>query len=281
MQRILVATDLTAGAEPALQRAAQMAHDARASLHILHAPPESATDEECAEARRVLRQRADAMGLGTFGEDEHSIRLLRGDPASAILAEAERFDPDIIILGAHGEPRLRDALFGTTALHVARVAARPVLVVQNDALRPYRRVMAAVDDENGEAVLRLVGDFVAAEEYIVVHAYGSAGESLFGYGDVLEDVRANQLAVIARTAARIAADGRKPPKIQSVIEDGEVATVLMKAWERHRPDLLAIGTHGRSGLSWLFKGSVAETVMLSCPADILVVRTKPGKGDAG
>ncbi len=279
MQRIMVATDLSTGAEPALQRAVHMARDAKASLRIVFAPPASATDEECAEARRALRQRVDAMGLGAFGEDEHSIRLLRGDPASAILSEAERFDPDIIILGAHGEPRLRDALFGTTALHVARVAAAPVLVVQNDARRPYRRVMAAVDDENGEEVLRLAGDLVAAEEFIVVHAYGSATESLLGYGDVLEDVRANQLTVIARTAARIAADGRKPPKMQSVIEDGDVAAILMKAWEHHRPDLLAMGTHGRLGLSWLFKGSVAETVMLSCPADILVVRTRPAKGE--
>lgn len=279
MQRILVATDLTAGAESALQRAAQMTRAANASLRILFAPAQSATNDECAEARRALRQRAEDMGLCMFREGKHSVRLLRGDPASAILEEAERFDPDLIILGAHGEPRLRDALFGTTALHVAREAAQPVLIVQNDARRPYRRVMAAVDDENGEEVLRLAGDFVAAEELIVVHAYGSATESLFGYGDVLDDVRANQLAVIARTTAHFTAAGRTPPKIQSVIEDGDVASVLMKAWDRHRPDLLVMGTHGRSGLSWLFKGSVAETAMLSCPSDIFVVRPTSARGD--
>ena len=223
-------------------------------------------------ARHRLREQIEALGSPPAFEGDASIRLIREEPANAILGEARRFDPDIIILGAHGEPRLRDAIFGTTASHVAREAAPPVLIVRNDHQRPYQKVPAAVDDDTAERVLALASK-VAPRELLVVHAYGSATESLLGYGDVLEDARADQQALIGRIVEQLVETGDPIPRIESIVEEGEVVSVLMKAWENHRPDLVVMGTHGRAGFSWLFKGSVAETALLSCPFDLLVARS--------
>lgn len=280
MERLLVATDLTAGAHHALGRACRMARETGAILRVLFAPPPSASEEDCMTARRRLREQIAAFGSSPAFEGDASIRLIREEPASAILGEAMRFDPDIIILGAHGEPRLRDAIFGTTASHVAREAARPVLIVRNDHQRPYRKVLAAVDDDTAEQVLALASRIGSPSELLVVHAYGSATESLFGDGDVLDDVQSTQHKVIDRFTQTLAKRGEVPPNIQSIVEEGEVVSILMKAWEEHRPDLVVLGTHGRSGFSWLLKGSVAETALLSCPFDVLVARSAPARHTA-
>jgi len=39
-----------------------------------------------------------------------------------------------------------------------------------------------------------------------------------------------------------------------------------------KPDLLAIGTHGRSGVARAMLGSVAASLLAAPPCDILVVR---------
>lgn len=273
MQRILVATDMTAGAYNALGRACWMAREAGAVLRILFAPPSSASDEDCATARHILRDQAESLAGAPPTEGDRSIQVTRGEPATVILDEARRFRPDIIILGAHGEPRLRDAIFGTTASHVAREAEHPVLIVQNDHHRRYLKIMAAVDDDTAEEVLRAACGLVPARQLLVVHAHGSATESLLGHGDVLEDARADQQVMIGRIVERLIETGNPVPRIESIVEEGEVVSVLMKAWDEHRPDLVVVGTHGRTGLSWLLKGSVTETALLGCPSDVLVVRS--------
>lgn len=45
--------------------------------------------------------------------------------------------------------------------------------------------------------------------------------------------------------------------------------MLAKAVER--PDLVVIGTHGRSGLKRMLLGSVADTILCTIDSDILVV----------
>ncbi len=43
--------------------------------------------------------------------------------------------------------------------------------------------------------------------------------------------------------------------------------------ERLRPDVVVLGTHGRTGMQTLFVGSVAEHVVRHAPSDVYVVRS--------
>lgn len=58
-----------------------------------------------------------------------SSQVAFGDPATEILAVAERLAADLIVVGSRGTGRVRQALLGSVARDVLRGATRPVLVV--------------------------------------------------------------------------------------------------------------------------------------------------------
>jgi universal stress protein A len=56
--------------------------------------------------------------------------------------------------------------------------------------------------------------------------------------------------------------------------NGAAATVVNLA-EEMKAELIVVGTHGRTGLSRLALGSVAESVVLHAHCSVLVVRLAP------
>lgn len=63
--------------------------------------------------------------------------------------------------------------------------------------------------------------------------------------------------------------------VKGRIERGHPADVICDFARTHGFDLVVLGTHGRTGISRLMAGSVAEKVLRSCPCPVLVVRA-PG-----
>ena len=278
MRCILVGTDLTSGTHNALGRACRIAHESRAELHIVHATPRDDAVRDASSVRRRLHEQAGTLANAPpLFELDLSMRVDQGEPAAVILDEAARLKPDLVILGAHRAPRLRDSIFGTTTSRVVSMAEQPVLVVRADYHRRYARVMAAVDEHCAEAVLRLACGIASMRELYVVHAHGSAPQCLFGYGDTLDEVRADQKIRIEQVLERVSRLEDPRPEIHSIVEEGDALPVLMRQCDKTGPDLLVIGTHGRHGLAKLVRPSVAEAVLLTCPSDILVMPARAAR----
>lgn len=274
--RILAAVDLEAKSMHAVKKAHALAAAPDAELRIVYVPSASASDDERARARdRLHAFVTEQCGIEVGGEHGASLRVPYDKPEEAILWEARQFGADLIVLGGHGVPRFRDALFGTTAGHIARNADRPVLVVQNDPAKPYAKVMAAVEEETAEEVLRLACEMAPRGELFAVHAFGSASKALLGLGDQLEEVAVDQQATIDRVLASLPrpSDSSACVRAHNIVREGDAVEVLMDAWFDLRPDLVVMGTRGRSGLALLFQESISQTVLLGCPSDVLVVRT--------
>ena len=60
-----------------------------------------------------------------------------------------------------------------------------------------------------------------------------------------------------------------PTKI--LIEEGDIASELKKAIEKHNIDLVVLGTHGRRGLGKLLLGSIAEEIFRTTECPVLTV----------
>jgi nucleotide-binding universal stress UspA family protein len=66
--------------------------------------------------------------------------------------------------------------------------------------------------------------------------------------------------------------------VEHRLERGDAATEILRVAQEDRTDLIVIGTHGRTGLGRLLKGSVAEQVVRKAPCPVLTVKVPPSSG---
>jgi len=66
--------------------------------------------------------------------------------------------------------------------------------------------------------------------------------------------------------------GGRLEKIDVQVSPGRPVTEILKTIEVRRPDLVVVGTHGRTGLKHVLLGSVAEKIVRHSPAPTLVAR---------
>jgi nucleotide-binding universal stress UspA family protein len=61
-------------------------------------------------------------------------------------------------------------------------------------------------------------------------------------------------------------------RVETHVWYGPAASAIMAAANLHKPDLIVMSTHGRSGLGRLIFGSVAESVLRGTTVPILLIR---------
>ena len=88
----------------------------------------------------------------------------------------------------------------------------------------------------------------------------------------IEEMRQQHAKKLKAEAAALGASG---VKVKSIMVDGYAAEAIVAFAREKKADCIVIATHGRSGLSHLFYGSVAERVVRfsECP----VLSVKPAK----
>ena len=67
----------------------------------------------------------------------------------------------------------------------------------------------------------------------------------------------------------------KDYKVWTFVEEGKPFEAILKVAEEWEADLIVLGTHGRTGLSHLLMGSVAEKVIRHSTKPTFIVPTKP------
>jgi nucleotide-binding universal stress UspA family protein len=97
----------------------------------------------------------------------------------------------------------------------------------------------------------------------------SSGRPPASYLELLAAARRDARRRLAATLARARAAGVRARA--QLVEGGAVERIL-SAGRRWRPDVIVIGTHGRSGVRHLLMGSVAEHVVRRAARPVLTVR---------
>lgn len=77
-------------------------------------------------------------------------------------------------------------------------------------------------------------------------------------------------AYLKEVAARLKNEGIK--KVETSVWYGPAAYAIVEAARLHKVDLIAMTTHGRSGLGRLILGSVAESVLRGTTTPIFLIR---------
>ncbi len=88
-------------------------------------------------------------------------------------------------------------------------------------------------------------------------------------GDWVQAVREAE-AYLADVKKRLVAEGIGP--VETHVWQGPAASAIVDAARRHHADLIVMTSHGRSGISRLVFGSVAEGVLRGCRVPVLLIR---------
>lgn len=87
---------------------------------------------------------------------------------------------------------------------------------------------------------------------------------------VKDDMKADAEKMLSEMTEKAGVDGMT----ERVLVWGEPANVITEAAQNENFDLIVMATHGRTGLTRLFLGSVAEKVIRHAPCPVLVMRGK-------
>lgn len=290
--RIMVPLDGSAFGEYALPAATELARRSGASLELVHVHRhreygadlegitpyryEHVTELEDrldgdAWSDELARMNTLAEGLRAQGMDV-VVRLLHDGSVARTLAQHARENGiDFVVMTTHGRSGARSFGAGSVALSLVHDLEVPVLVLRPDGDAParpgapsFRHVLIPLDGTpRSEDVLP------AARELAYPFGSGATLLRVIEHGlwpmNVIEvqveDVHRKAAAhVYLDRVAQTVAPGWTRPDV-AVTTHRSVAQGILEAAEQVGADLIAIATHGRTGMARMMMGSVAAEVL--------------------
>lgn len=249
-KRILVPVDGSRFSEQLIAPAAEVARTTGARLALLRVVDRA---DEQAAAQRDLQALA-----SSFDADASCTVTTNGSVATAIGDEARRVPQTLVAMCSHGRSGTLQAVFGSVALQVLRSLGEPLVVFRPRADGPQAasRIEQIVLPLDGSAVSEAIIPQAAAfakwlaAKVVVVSVLDPSLKPEPGVpvGDVQE-------SSYVRGVARDIADRYGVPVSWEVLRGD--AKEAIPTWVRGLEHaMLAMTTHGRSGLSSLMAGSV-------------------------
>lgn len=289
LNKILVPVDFSKHADAAISAAIEIAsrYDARITLVNVFEPialvfPDdpgfytgAATADLMEDLRKALeKKRTAALEQGAKHVD---FEQLRGNPPAVIKQYADDGSYDLIVMGTLGRSGLAHFLLGSVAERVVRTASCPVLTV-HERNKPFSKILVPTDFSTGaraalDAAIELAARWQASISLVnVFHPSAHTFPTGSGIYDSLpmEHVLKDQLEALVEQQQRAVTAGAKAVDILQ--RTGNPAMEIHKLALDGGFDLIAMGTHGRSGMSRMFLGSVAERVVRTAPCPVLTLR---------
>lgn len=288
ISRVLVATDFSGAANAAVKRAARLAHDLRAELHLAHVVEERLLDRlrELAphaaaggELPVVSAARTRLIEIAQLLAQHYAIRtevhVSTGVPYTAIVEAARAAEAGLLVLGAHGLHSYRELLLGSTTSKALRLSAGPVLVVRNAEIDDYQSALVAVDFSARSApAIDLARTLAPRARFEVLHVVEMPPQDALrawtASADALPALREREVEAAQRRLAALLFASQAAQQLHPIVEHGHPAQVVLQRATRMRHNLIVVGRRGESTGEPLLLGGVARHVVDDALCDVLV-----------
>ncbi len=236
------------------------------------------------QTRHIDQARAYLEDIGRshrYDEIETTIVTHVGDPASVILDAAAEQECDLIVMTTHGYRGLTRWMLGSVTERVLRHAPCPVVVLREE--KPIQHILVPLDGSDlSEEILTPAFELAERLDAAVTLLHVDDSLSLVEHAsldalDQFEPNIAEQLRVsYANRSEMYLRDMRErldtfvPVNTISVL--GKAADEILTVAQHESCDLIAMSTHGRSGVQRWVYGSVTEKVLRSTDTSLLIVR---------
>ena len=291
MDRILVPLDGSVVSEAILPMAEALARDYGAELLLLRA----------VRARTVPG--SDALALKRVGEAEAYLKRIANElqgrglprvrwsvgyakPEQAIAEAAARNHVDLVAMTTHGRSGFGRLLLGSVAESLVRQAPAPVLLVRGQpSWNPLgiTKVLVPLDgSELSAAILPVVERLAGPLDLSIVLLHVVEPLSPSAMAEVatrLEEMTALREADAEGYLSKVANDLQaKGLRVRHEVRVGPAVDVIQEFAQEEKIGLIAMTTHGRTGLGRLFFGSVAERVVRAATVPVFLWKAREDSG---
>ncbi|MCU0354246.1 MAG: universal stress protein [Cytophagales bacterium] len=275
MRTILVPTDFSREAEQAVKVAASVAQKTGAKLRLLHVVqsvyayeynegspllPDTA-QQRLARQINMAEERMQTLTKGLEGRNvtvEADVQV--GSTAKHVSnIIADNPDVDLIVMGTRGDTGLHELFIGSRTEKVVRFANCPVLSVRHlDGEFRLRDVVLATDfSDDNQPLIEKLKDLQDVFKFYIHVLY------------VNTPVNYDTTFRIEERMQRFLQTNQLENYRTAIIDDYSHQEGIRRYAERVHADMIAMVTHGRSGVSYLLDGSTAEEVVNHATTPVL------------
>ncbi len=265
MYKILVPVDFSEKSEYAVKMAAKIGKNIEAEIYLLHLVelPSGIVDMGAGsnfsipESMMYLRKvKEKILNLkATYFNDDQIVRysIKFQNPFEGIRDFVKKINANLIVMGSKGVSDFEEMIIGSNTEKVVRTSTIPVIVVKADSKKfKFKKLVFAsnYDDENKVAFV----DFLnfAKQFKTEIHLLKINTASSFENSFITKEKIKNFIK-----------DFDMPKNKIHIHNDESVVKGITNFAKEIEADLIALNTHGRSGLSSLFNSSIAKSVSKS------------------
>lgn len=268
MKVILIPTDFSEQASNALDVAYAIAKKNNASiklLHIIEAPGvgsfntmgevytgDPMNNIYIMEMMKIMKGKMEMLvNDPKYSGVEMNYNVTVGNAFSGISNEINEFDIDMVVMGSKGSSGLEETLIGSNTEKVVRRAKCPVLTVKDtvDVDEVKNIVFASDFKAKGDNVIAALKEFAAAFDANIHLVKVNTPNSFSSDREMRR--RMNEFA---------REQGLENFTINIYNHEDEEDGIIYFA-DDINADIIALGTHGRTGLMHLLSGSIAEDIV--------------------
>lgn len=288
----IIGFDGTRRCEGAVRAALELNRQFGTTFEVLHAidlpsqewiygRPDLVGEMEASIEARTYEALAD--DLAGLARDQAEGTLLRealrvgiGKPAQFLISRARESQADLVVIGPHVKKGRMD--FGSVARAVLGKAPCAVWVQPEGEVPEINRILVPLDISEESLAALKSATAMAAElgaSIVALHVFqppdvayaASPGYPVVGPTYVVDDVRKLALREFEETMASFDWKG-VPHEIR--FEEGRPSEVILA--QASEVELVAMGTHGRTGLASALLGNVAYTVLQRVSVPVMCMR---------
>lgn len=279
---ILAVSDFTAQSSHVLERAALLARQHQITLRLIHLAEGSHTFLADPLARLGLRARQLAR--------RHEIAVHAMEQSAsleAVLAEARA--STLLVMGPLSQRSWKRFHRGTTLDQAVHGSVSPLLVVKQAPVRPYERVLVAIDlSPRSKPLIDFAGRFSTPTVLKLFHAVDTIEDTRLRSVNVSpEAIQAHRFGsrrqARDRLAQLIGALDTPPPGSQGHplaydVGNGDPAYSAALHQQATQAELVVVGQRRRSPWAQFFTGSVAQRLARWSAGDVLIAPLDPPRG---
>ncbi len=285
LQRILVATDFSAGAREALELASGLAERFQSKIFLVHAIPSGVLryvappiglEDRFKQAKNFASGEMQRLVNETSLANRVEQEILCGERVWPMLQEfAAAHDVDLIVLATHGRTAAKKRLLGPVAEEIFRLALRPVLTVgprfdtPAGELPGLRRILYATNFKpHAERAANFAYELECEHraQLTVLHVVEEPASRTMAGDEIVRDflMRRMKKGIPPKYV------GKAAPAFQ--VRFGEPGEQILELAREERSDLIVLGVRVGKVDSGHLPSAIAYKIACQSPCPVLTIR---------